>query len=232
MPGRQDRLSHSTLSASCRTARLTPPRCPARSIGPSLSGRASLSSRLHSLALQEPAFQPQRRAADLRRRLRRRAWCKEQPQPRPVQAEAPQTPPAQPAFPEAQQERRNQWSLGDLLARASETKRHSMKRRLCLRIAASRPATSTKKRRRGAAVGEFGTDFTSDIASGIDERRVMDIWQRLKRGETEVLKQRGLYSRPAQQVVDRGCTGHYSTPLSTQSSTVISAISKRCCRIS
>lgn len=43
----------------------------------------------------------------------------------------------------------------------------------------------------------------SDIASCIDERRVMDIWQRLKRGETDVLSQRGLYPRQGQQIVDR-----------------------------
>lgn len=47
-------------------------------------------------------------------------------------------------------------------------------------------------------------DFTmSDIASCIDERRVLDIWTRLKRGETDVLQQRGLYSRQAQPIVDR-----------------------------
>jgi hypothetical protein len=43
----------------------------------------------------------------------------------------------------------------------------------------------------------------SDIASCIDERRVLDIWVRLKRGETEVLQQRGFYSRQAQVIVDR-----------------------------
>ncbi len=43
----------------------------------------------------------------------------------------------------------------------------------------------------------------SDIASCIDERRVMEIWQRLKRGETDVLKQRGLYPRQGQPIVDR-----------------------------
>ena len=43
----------------------------------------------------------------------------------------------------------------------------------------------------------------SDIASCIDERRVLDVWARLKRGETEVLQQRGLYARAAQPIVDR-----------------------------
>ena len=42
-----------------------------------------------------------------------------------------------------------------------------------------------------------------DIASCIDERRVMDVWSRLKRGETEVLQQRGFYSRQAQGTVER-----------------------------
>ncbi len=51
---------------------------------------------------------------------------------------------------------------------------------------------------------ELGMDFTmSDIAACIDERRVMEIWQRLKRGETDVLTQRGLYPRQGQQIVDR-----------------------------
>ena len=43
----------------------------------------------------------------------------------------------------------------------------------------------------------------ADIASCIDDRRVLDVWQRLKRGENEVLQQRGLYSRQAQSTVDR-----------------------------
>jgi hypothetical protein len=47
-------------------------------------------------------------------------------------------------------------------------------------------------------------DFTmGDIASCIDERRVMEIWQRLKRGDTDILNQRGLYSRQGQAVVER-----------------------------
>ena len=51
---------------------------------------------------------------------------------------------------------------------------------------------------------DLGMDFTmSDIASCIDERRVMEIWQRLKRGEMDVLTQRGLYPRQGQQIVDR-----------------------------
>jgi hypothetical protein len=49
-----------------------------------------------------------------------------------------------------------------------------------------------------------GLDFSmSDIASCIDDRRVLDIWARLKRGETDVLQQRGLYARQAQAIVDR-----------------------------
>ena len=47
-------------------------------------------------------------------------------------------------------------------------------------------------------------DFSmSDIASCIDERRVLDVWSRLKRGETDILQQRGFYSRQAQGTVDR-----------------------------
>ena len=49
-----------------------------------------------------------------------------------------------------------------------------------------------------------GVDFNmGDIASCIDERRVLDIWARLKRGETEVLQLRGFYSRQSQAIVDR-----------------------------
>ncbi len=43
----------------------------------------------------------------------------------------------------------------------------------------------------------------SDISASIDERRVMEIWQRLKQGQTDILKQRGLFSRQGQAIVDR-----------------------------
>ena len=108
----------------------------------------------------------------------------------------------QSAFQESQsQERRNQWSLGVLLARASEDVSAFFERDEGYGLPPQdRPYTG----RGGNAPDELGMDFTmSDIASCIDERRVMDIWQRLKRGETDVLSQRGLYPRQGQQIVDR-----------------------------
>ena len=109
------------------------------------------------------------------------------------------------AFPESQpSERRKQWSLGDLLARASEDDHtfpekdnSTVFRQLCrpLRQEVQRPPRNPRS---------AGMDFSmGDIASCIDERRVLDIWARLKRGETEILQQRGFYSRQAQAIVDR-----------------------------
>jgi hypothetical protein len=167
-------------------------------------------------APQEPALPPppQRSSFDYAQPPQEKpVWVEPQQQlPRPVQAEAPQVaqvlqaPPAQPAYQESQpQERRSQWSLGDLLARASEddapyyeSKDESY---------GLPPTAQAYASRGGIAPGqpdELGLDFSmSDIAACIDERRVMEVWQRLKRGETDVLSQRGLYPRQGQQIVDR-----------------------------
>ncbi len=162
----------------------------------------------------QETFQPQRTAFDYGQPpVEKAAWSEPQqpPQPQlpprqPVQPEAPQSsPPAavsQPPFQEQlPQERRSQWSLGDLLARASEDDEPFFDKDEFYGL----PPVAQPYAPRGAgAPDELGADFTmSDIASCIDERRVMEIWQRLKRGEKEVLKQRGLYPRQGQQTVDR-----------------------------
>jgi hypothetical protein len=161
----------------------------------------------------QETFQPQRSAAfDYAQPAapapaEKPAWPEPQPAPRPAQAETPLAPPApQPApFQESQpQERRNQWSLGDLLARASEDDAPFYDKDDSYGL----PPVAQPYAPRGAGSPaqpeDAGMDFTmSDIASCIDERRVMEIWQRLKRGETDVLKQRGLYPRQGQQIVDR-----------------------------
>jgi hypothetical protein len=109
-------------------------------------------------------------------------------------------------FPEAQSgDRRNQWSLGDLLARASEDDAPFPEKDDSYGFPPVAPPYTP--RGGGSAPSHpdaAGMDFEMrDIASCIDERRVLDIWARLKRGETDVLQQRGLYSRQAQAVVDR-----------------------------
>ncbi len=98
-------------------------------------------------------------------------------------------------------DRRGQWSLGDLLARASEDEPAFFDRDEPYALP---PQPQSYMARSGNADDELGMDFTmSDIASCIDDRRVMDIWQKLKRGETDVLNQRGMYPRQGQQIVDR-----------------------------
>ena len=139
------------------------------------------------------------------------SWPEQQPQqpPRPVvpapvaPVEAAPIATPQSSFQESQsQERRNQWSLGDLLARASEDDSAFFERDEA--PYGLPPQDQPYMARSGNAPDDLGMDFTmSDIASCIDERRVMDIWQRLKRGETDVLSQRGLYPRQGQQIVDR-----------------------------
>lgn len=140
-------------------------------------------------------------------------WVEPQQPPRPVQAEAPQVAqaPQAPSAPQAYQEsqqpqdRRNQWSLGDLLARASEDEAPFYDGKdESYGLPPSAQAYSSRGGSAPAQPDELGMDFTmSDIAACIDERRVMEIWQRLKRGETDVLSQRGLYPRQGQQIVDR-----------------------------
>ncbi len=127
------------------------------------------------------------------------------PQPqRQFQAEPQQAAPAQPPFPEGQpMERRNQWSLGDLLARASEDDAPFMEKDDSYGLPPIAAPFTPKSANMPSHPDDTGMDFTmADIASAIDERRVMDIWQRLKRGETDILQQRGLYQRQAQPIVD------------------------------
>ena len=137
-----------------------------------------------------------------------KVWPQSEPQ-QPARAyQQPDPVPAPiPSFPEPQAtERRNQWSLGDLLARASEDETGFSGKDDSYGLP---PLVAPPPARGGSHAvppqhdaGEL--DFSmSDIASCIDERRVMDIWSRLKRGETEVLQQRGFYSRQAQTVVER-----------------------------
>jgi hypothetical protein len=128
------------------------------------------------------------------------------PPMRPYQAEPQQaSAPAMP-YPEAQAgERRNQWSLGDLLARASEDDSPFPEKDDSYGLPPIAPPFTP---RGGGSAPSYadpaGIDFgMGDIASCIDERRVLDVWARLKRGDTEVLQQRGLYSRQAQVMVDR-----------------------------
>ncbi len=166
----------------------------------------------------EAAF-PQQRAASYdygQPPVEKPAWPEPQqpvaPPPRLVQVEAPQTPPAAPQPPQPYaaepqpQDRRSQWSLGDLLARASEdeTPYYEKDDSFGLPPVAQPYAPPRSVGPAAPQDGFGGGDFTmADIASCIDERRVMDIWQRLKRGETEIVKQRGLYPRQGQQIVDR-----------------------------
>jgi hypothetical protein len=160
---------------------------------------------------QQETFQPQQRSAAFDNygqppAPEKPAWSEPQPVARPAQAELPPPPqPQQQPFQESQpQERRNQWSLGDLLARASEDDAPFYDKDESYGL----PPVAQPFAPRGAGAPaqpeEPAMDFSmSDIASCIDERRVMEIWQRLKRGETDVLKQRGLYPRQGQPIVDR-----------------------------
>ncbi|MGA7326694.1 MAG: hypothetical protein WBX25_19935 [Rhodomicrobium sp.] len=134
-------------------------------------------------------------------------WANEPPQSlRQFQPDpAPSVPSTPPGFAEGQPpERRNQWSLGDLLARASEDEQHFLDKDDS--SYGLPPIAAPLPPRGGSSAPQQpdGADFSmADIASCIDDRRVMDVWQRLKRGETEVLQQRGLYSRQGQAIVDR-----------------------------
>jgi hypothetical protein len=137
------------------------------------------------------------------------SWPEQQPQQPPRAAPAPPAETAQmvpvqhPSFQDGSQaqDRRNQWSLGDLLARASEDDSSVFEREESYGLP---PQPQPYMARAANTPDDLGMDFTmSDIASCIDERRVMEIWQRLKRGETDVLSQRGLYPRQGQQIVDR-----------------------------
>ncbi|HZV21089.1 MAG TPA: hypothetical protein VE986_06045, partial [Hyphomicrobiales bacterium] len=146
----------------------------------------------------DAAFMPQRGGAFDYGQPPSPLWGQDESRPqRGLQGE-----PAQPqAVPAAPAERRNQWSLGDLLARASEDEPPFMERDDSYGM----PPVAQHSGPAGPGnADEPSTDFTmSDIASCIDERRVMDVWQRLKRGETDILNQRGLYSRQGQVIVDR-----------------------------
>jgi hypothetical protein len=133
-----------------------------------------------------------------------KSWPQPEPLPAP-RSYQPEPAPAQiPPFTEPQAtERRSQWSLGDLLARASEDEAGYPRKDESYGLP---PVAAPYAAPRGASAGgqpeAGGMDFSmGDIASCIDERRVLDVWARLKRGEAEVLQQRGLYAR--QSIVDR-----------------------------
>ncbi len=126
--------------------------------------------------------------------------------PRPTQDQPPRSYhdeiPQQPVFQdEAPVARQTQWSLGDLLARASEDESAPFPTRDDYGAPPASPAVTASP---GRSAPNDAMDFNmSDIAAAIDERRVMEVWQRLKHGETDILNQRGLYSRPGQTIVDR-----------------------------
>ncbi len=170
-------------------------------------------------APHDAAVSPQRPTYDYGQPPAEKPWLQGEPQQtaRPYQAEAPQTArpfqpepqhvpaPPLPPFPEAQApERRTQWSLGDLLARASEGEAGFIEKDDSYGLPPVMPPYAPRGASASMQPEGPGMDFTmGDIASCIDERRVLDIWTRLKRGEAEVLQQRGLYSRQAQPIVDR-----------------------------
>jgi len=158
---------------------------------------------------QQEAFAPQRQGYDFGQPPSEKALWPEQPParqalPDPVPAPPPPQPQPQPVQTVYQEppaaERRGNWSLGDLLARASEDDGNFFDKD----EQAGLPGSFAPRSANAPQVGDSGSDFTmSDIAACIDERRVMEVWQRLKRGETDILKQRGFYSRQGQGVVDR-----------------------------
>jgi len=125
-------------------------------------------------------------------------WLQGEPQPQRQFSPEPVAPQPQ-AFTEEPMERRNQWSLGDLLARASDDDDSPFGGK---DDSYGAPPIAAPLSPKPGLPSEM--DFSmADIASSIDERRVMEIWQRLKHGDTEVLQQRGLYSRQGQAIVDR-----------------------------
>lgn len=146
----------------------------------------------------QPAFQPQ-------------------PQPQPEQVQAPM----QADYQEAQDmsERKTSWSLGDLLARASEDEpqgysEHDDQSYGMPPIAQAvgtpgrgsygAPPTATPPQAPASAPARPGSemDFNMrDIAGCIEEKRVMEVWQRLKRGDAEL--PRNLYAPQAQVTVDK-----------------------------
>lgn len=150
---------------------------------------------------QDPGFSSQRGYEYGQPPTEKPGWLQNEPQPqRPFQAE-PQVAAALPPLSDGQpMERRNQWSLGDLLARASEDDAPNDE-------SYGLPPIAQPFGGRGgvpAQPDDAGMDFNmSDISASIDERRVMEIWQRLKQGQTDILKQRGLFSRQGQAIVDR-----------------------------
>lgn len=159
---------------------------------------------------QDAGFSPPRDAYDYgQQQSEKAAWLQNEPQPqsaRPFQPEPLPAPvPAPASFPQPQQmERRNQWSLGDLLARASEDEAPFAEKDDSYGLPPMMQSYAPRTGGPAARPEAPGMDFSmSDIASCLDERRVLDIWSRLKRGENDILQQRGLYSRQAQAIVDR-----------------------------
>jgi hypothetical protein len=145
-------------------------------------------------APHDAAFSPQRQAFDYGQPpAGDSAW---------LQGEPPLAPGSFPEPPTV--ERRSQWSLGDLLARASEDNAPFSERDDSYGLPPFAQPFESARGPSSSPPEAAGLDFAmADIAACIDERRVLDIWQRLKRGETDMLRQRGLYSRQAQPIVDR-----------------------------
>jgi hypothetical protein len=116
------------------------------------------------------------------------------------------------AFPGAQPggERKTSWSLGDLLARASEEEPEPFADKDDLSYGMPPIAQPVGSASRGGGFrgqpqqkAPPAIDFSmDDIADCIDEKRVMDIWQRLKRGDSDAMA-RGVYTQQAQATVDQ-----------------------------
>ena len=92
------------------------------------------------------------------------------------------------------QGRRNPWSLGDLLARASEPDEQ-------LPYSAPPPRQDANFGNRGAANGAGQALRLDEIARAIDHRTAADVWQRFRAGERGVLG-RHLYNHDGQATFD------------------------------
>ena len=152
-------VAGSAFRARCVVRSFQPSRLLKRGLGPRAKKRAaaararnpsrrSLRTMLHSL----PNAPPSTTAS---RQLEKPGWLQSEPQqpPRPFQPEA-QLPPMQPPppFQESQPaERRNQWSLGDLLARASEDDSHFPEKDEFIRTTAAYASLRLEGRRRTGA---------------------------------------------------------------------------------
>jgi hypothetical protein len=109
---------------------------------------------------------------------------------------------------------RKSWSLGDLLARASEEEPEPFGEKedqsygmppIAQPVGGFAPRSSGgfRPQQQPAPKQPSAIDFNmDDIASCIDEKRVMDIWQRLKRGDPDAVS-RNVYAPQAQMTVNQ-----------------------------